>query len=84
MAEEPITHFEMTQARLAVEAVWLAARQGGAARDKLLGLEMYIQGMAAMRGVDAEIVRGEVAAMVRGGRGLDDWIKGGFATKGNA
>ncbi|EAQ33438.1 hypothetical protein NB311A_08682 [Nitrobacter sp. Nb-311A] len=67
MSDQSISHFECTEARLAVEAVWLAAREKSTARDELLAAEMIVQGLAVLRKVDAEVVREEVAAGIRSG-----------------
>lgn len=62
MSEQPPSQFECAEAQIAVEAVWLAARQRSTAREDLLALEMMIQGLAVLKKVDAEVLRVDLAA----------------------
>lgn len=57
MSERPVTNFEWTVAALTVEAIWNASREDAQARERLLALEMVVQGLAVIRGIPAEEVR---------------------------
>lgn len=57
MSEEPVTDEEWLLAAADIEAVWLAIQQRRRARVSVLAVEMVIQGMAHIHGIDAEAIR---------------------------
>lgn len=61
MSEEPITEDDWALAASDIGALFRAVKNGSRAPDLLLAIEMVVQGIAFIQGVEVEVVRMEVA-----------------------